>query len=468
MSNPRVLIVDDEPGVCYSFRRVVERMEYAVASAATLAEGLRTFDDFLPDVVVLDLNLPDGSGLEAFQRIRERDPKCPVLFITAHGTTETALEAMKKGAFDYLIKPVNLAQLTELLERAVEQVRLMRQPCPLPNQDAGDRIVGHSPKMQEMCKDLGLLSRQDVNVLILGESGVGKELVARALYQHGPRSDKRFIAINCAALPEHLLESELFGHESGAFTDAVRQHIGKFEQCRDGTLFLDEIGDMAPSLQSKMLRVLQDQRFERLGGTQTIQTNARILAATNQNLEDLVNQGRFRADLYYRLRVATIDVPPLRERLEDVAELAHHFLFISNSQLGLDLRGFTPDAIACLEAYTWPGNVRELQSIVKEAMVRTRGPIVRQEYLPRHIVKASHEGNGEHEPDSLRRTIAEMLKGEQTNVYARVGTMVDRVLLDEVMQRTEGNQLRASKILGIDRKTLRQKLRNLEMLDGPE
>lgn len=465
MPASRVLIIDDEPAVCYSFRRVIEKPGVEVEAANTVAQGIDRFDAFLPHVVVLDLNLPDGSGMEAFRHIRSADPKCPVLFITAHGTTETALEAMKEGAFDYLVKPVDLDRLRRLLERAMEAATLMREPTVLlPTAETGDRIVGRNPLMQEMCKMIGLLARQDVNVLITGESGVGKELVARALYQHSPRSALSFLAINCAALPEQLLESELFGHEQGAFTGAVRQRIGKFEQCRDGTLFLDEIGDMSLSVQAKMLRVLQDQCFERVGGNQLIRTHVRLLAATNKDLEQMVGEGRFRADLYYRLRVASLRVPSLRDRPEDIPELAHHFLFTNSQQSGLDVRGFSPEAMACLQQYSWPGNVRELQSVVKEAIVRTRGPLVLPEYLPDHIRLVRREtATSEAAVTSLHQMILALQDPVEHNLYEKVITAVERVLFNEILQQTRGNQLRASEILGIDRKTLRHKLRALAL-----
>src|SRR5262249_24457585 len=301
-----------------------------VLTAGTAATGLEQVRAHGPDVVVLDLQLPDRSGLEVFREIQALDPKRPVIFITAHGTTETAIEAMKGGAFDYLVKPVDLERLSQILERAFEAARLMHVHPVLPAEDSGDRIVGRSPVMQEMCKAIGRIAPQDVTVLILGESGTGKELVARALYHHSRRADKPFLAINCAAIPEPLLESELFGHEQGAFTGAHRKRIGKFEQCDGGTLFLDEIGELPAGAQAKMLRVLQDQSFQRLGGSETVRTRVRLLAATNKDLEAEVQAGRFRADLYYRLRVVTLAVPPLRQRAEDIPELAHHFLFDFN------------------------------------------------------------------------------------------------------------------------------------------
>src|SRR5262249_33652910 len=282
----------DEEIVRYSFRRAFESDRVRVLTARTAAEGLEQAREHGPDVVVLDLQLPDGSGLDLLPRLQALDPKRPAIFITAHRTTEAAIEAMKQGPFDSLVKPVDLDRLTQLLDRAFEAARLMHVPAVLPAEEREDRIVGRSPVMQEMCKAIGRIAPQDVNVLILGESGTGKELVARALYHHSRRADKPFLAINCAAIPENLLESELFGHEQGAFTGAQRRRIGKFEQCDGGTLFLDEIGDMAPALQAKILRLLQEQRFERLGGNETLQTRTRVLAATNQDLEKLVEQGR--------------------------------------------------------------------------------------------------------------------------------------------------------------------------------
>src|SRR5262249_27744612 len=368
--------VDDEPNVCYSFARVFGDEATRVVSAGSVAEGLRAFHAERPEVVVLDLQLPDGTGLQAFEAIRAVSPKQPVIFITAHGTTPTAIEAMKRGAFDYLIKPLDFARVTDILKRAFEAAYLMQVPAVLPELEPREQLVGRTPAIQEMCKVIGRIAPQDVNVLVLGESGVGKELVARAIYHHSRRAGRPFLASNCAAVPEGLIESELFGHERGAFTGADRQRIGKFEQCDDGTIFLDEIGDMPLAAQAKMLRLLQEQQFERVGGRETIRTQVRIIAATNQNLDKLIAEGRFRADLFYRLRGVTISVPPLRERPDDIAELAHHFLFVFNRELGLNIQGFDPETLACLRDYAWPGNVRELQGVLKEAMLRTTGAIV--------------------------------------------------------------------------------------------
>jgi two-component system nitrogen regulation response regulator GlnG len=462
---PTLLVVDDEQSVRYSFKQVLGGDGVEVLTAATAAEGLRQLHEHRPDVVVLDLQLPDRSGLEVYDEIRTTDPRRPVIFITAHGTTETAIEAMKNGAFDYLVKPVDLERLSQVLDRAFEAARLMQVPAVLPTEAEGDRIVGRSLVMQEMSKTIGRAAPQDVNVLILGESGTGKELVARALYQHSRRADKPFLAINCAAIPETLLESELFGHEQGAFTGASRRRIGKFEQCDGGTLFLDEIGDMPAPLQAKILRVLQEQRFERLGSNETVQTRVRVVAATNQDLQKLVQEGRFRKDLYYRLNVVTIRVPPLRERLDDVAELAHYFLFRFDRELGLDYRAFAPEAVGHLERYSWPGNVRELQSAIKQAMLQGSGHVLLPEFLPEDIqhaeAPAAESAVAEVGAGGLDALIEPLLHAGDTNLYEKVMVAVERVLFSRVLTFTKGHQAQASNLLGLNRTTLRYKLRSL-------
>ena len=458
-----LLVIDDEESVRYSFRRIFSAEGTSVLTAASAAEGLALLAEHAPDVVVLDLQLPDRGGLDVFADLRARDHKRPVIFITAHGTTETAIEAMKRGAFDYLIKPLDLERLSQVLERAFEAARLMSVPALLPTEEPGDRIVGRSPVMQEMCKRLGRVAPQDVNVLITGESGTGKELVARALYQHSKRSAEPFLAINCAAIPEALLESELFGHEPGAFTGAVRRHVGKFEQVRGGTLFLDEVGDMAPPLQAKLLRVLQEQRFERVGGQETIQVNVRVLAATNQDLPKLIGEGRFRKDLYYRLNTVTIDVPPLRERLQDVAELAHYFLFRFNAELGLDLRGFAPEVLELFQGYSWPGNVRELQGVIKQAMLDSSGPLLLPEFLPDSLRRpAPLPGPAAvGDPVELHALVEGLLQEGGNHLHERAVAVLERILFTRVLRHTNGSQVKASELLGLNRSTLRHRLRTL-------
>ncbi len=416
-------------------------------------------------MVVLDIQLPDRSGLDLFREIHAAAPRRPVVFITAHGTADTAIDAMKGGAFDYLVKPVDLERLSLVLQRAFDAARLMSAPAALPADEPGDRIVGRSPVMQEMCKAIGRIAPQDVNVLILGESGAGKELVARALYQHSRRADWPFLAINCAAIPETLLESELFGHEKGAFTGADRRRIGKFEQCDKGTLFLDEIGDMQPALQSKILRVLQDQRFERLGGNETLQSDVRVLTATNQDLPKLVEEGRFRKDLYYRLNAVRVRVPALRERQEDVSELAHFFLFRYNRELHLDLRVFAPETLEILQKHDWPGNVRELQGVVKQAMLNASGQVLFPEFLPEHLLGAPIPSPTTDAADAesfdLIAFIDDRLRKPSGPIYDEVTAAVERVLFTKVLRQTHAHQTHASELLGITRATLRHKLRTL-------
>ncbi len=458
-----LLVIDDEESVRYSFRSIFSLEGVEVATAASGQEGLALVREKDPDVIVVDLQLPDRSGLDIFGEIHGFAPKRPVIFITAHGTTQTAIEAMKRGAFDYLIKPLDLERLTQVIDRAFEAARLMKVPAVLPTDEITDQIVGRSVVMQEMCKTIGRVAPQAVNVLIVGESGTGKELVARALYSHSTRANKPFLAVNCAAIPEQLLESELFGHEAGSFTGATRRRIGKFEQCGEGTLFLDEIGDMPPSLQAKILRVVQEQSFERVGGNETIQTHVRVLAATNQDLPKLIVEGRFRKDLYYRLNAITIQVPTLRQRLEDVAELAHYFLFRFDRELKMDMRGIAPEVLEIFQAYPWPGNVRELQGAVKQAMLNASGHLILPEFLPeslrtRPILAAVPSGNDVHD---LPNMIEKLLPNSDGQLHEKVIAAVERILFMQVLQHTHGNQGKACELLGLNRSTLRHRLRTL-------
>ncbi len=462
---PLLLVIDDDEAIRISFRHVFEDQEVQVQTAATAAAALEMIREKNPDVIVLDLQLPDRPGLEVFRQVQALDTKHPVIIITAHGTSETAIEAMKGGAFDYLVKPVDLDRLSQIIARAFEAARLMRVPALLPAEGTADRILGRSPVMQEMCKAIGRIAPQEVNVLILGESGTGKELVARALYHHSSRASKPFLVINCAAIPEALLESELFGHEQGAFTGAHRRRIGKFEQCDGGTLFLDEIGDMQPALQAKVLRVLQEQQFERVGSNEIVQTQVRILAATNLDLEQAVAAGRFRKDLYYRLKGVTIQVPPLRQRLEDVPELAQEFLFRFNRELGRDFRSFAPQTLERFQSYSWPGNVRELQGVIRAMILRASGHVLLPDYLPEELRRPA--GKPEPVPLSapmgwdLNAWVESLLRSGKSNLYARAVEALERALLECVLRHTQGHQTQASDLLGISRNTLRQKIRSL-------
>jgi two-component system nitrogen regulation response regulator GlnG len=468
---PKLLVIDDEPVICQSFDWVFASEDVKVFAAGSLAEGWRKFEEVRPDVVVLDFKLPDGSGLDLFDQIRKVDPKRPVLFLTAHGTTETAIEAMKRGAFDYLAKPFELEQMSELLKRAFDAARLTHSPTVLADDPLPDQIVGQSALLREICKQIGRVASLEVTVLILGESGTGKELVARAIHQHSNRVDKPFLAINCAAIPEGLVESELFGHETGAFTGAARRRIGRFEQAAGGTVFLDEIGDMPLAVQAKILRFLQDQTFERVGGDRPISTHVRVLAATNHELEQLIAEGKFRRDLYYRLKEITIHMPPLRERPEDIAELSHHFLFQFARDAGRDISGFAPEVLEIFRNYSWPGNVRELRGVIKEAALRTMGRIVQASFLPAALLGGRDTANGAPtSSDSGRATseIADLVDGllgaGEKEIYDRVIHAVEKELIARVLRYCRGHLGNACDRLGIDRKTLRNKLRDLNII----
>lgn len=466
---PKLLIIDDDPELLYSLEKSLRSDALDVITALTAMEGIRQFQDQHPSAVILDVRLPDMSGLDAFLQLREIDPRVPVIVITANAATETAIEAMKRGALDYLLKPVDLDQLLDVVGRAMESSRLAHVPAVFdevePAVAAADRIVGRSAAMQDVYKAVGRVAPQDITALLLGESGTGKELIARAIYQHSRRSERPFLAINCAAIPETLLESELFGHEQGAFTGADRRRIGKFEQVHQGTIFLDEIGDMSPAAQAKVLRVLQEQKFERLGGEETIETDVRIIAATNQNLDDLVAAGRFRQDLLYRLRVFTIQIPPLRDRPDDLPLLVEHFIQIFSREMGKFARGAAPEVLQILAAHHWPGNVRELQSAIKFALIQSTGASLTPDCLPAYLRGDSSPRLPQPDTSTLQVAIGQLVRHllhtGQLEIYQQVFSTVDRIVLEEALRQTQGNQGQASELLGISRNTLRAKLRAL-------
>jgi two-component system nitrogen regulation response regulator GlnG len=464
---PLLLVVDDEPAILLAFRRAFRNTALEVATAESASEGLALAQTRKPDVVVLDVQLPDQGGLEIFRRLRALDARTPVIFITGKTTTDTAIEAMKLGAYDYLFKPLELAPLRQIIDRALALSRLIHVPAVVaeegPVDERADAIIGRCPAMLQVYKAIGRVAGQDVAVLVSGETGTGKELVARAIYQHGRRAAGPFLAINCAAIPEHLLESELFGHEKGAFTGADRSRIGKFEQCSGGTLFLDEVGDMSPLTQSKLLRVLQEQCFERLGGNETIRTDVRLLAATNRDLEALVGRGSFRQDLYYRLSVFQIQLPPLRERGDDLVLLVQHYLRRFSRELGKEVQAAAPDALEMLRHYHWPGNVRELQSVLKQALLQATGNILATDFLPVSLLTKSNHGDvpAAEEPTTLAQFIDDRLAAGTEDLYEQTLRRMERLLLGRVLQHTGGNQLQAAKLLGITRGSLRNKLREL-------
>jgi DNA-binding NtrC family response regulator len=470
---PSVLVVDDDAAMGHIFRRFFDNSDINVLTAGSAAEGLDVIRRNKPDVTIVDIVLPDGSGLETFERIQQLDAKMPVIFITAGGTSDTAIEAMKLGAFDYLLKPLDFPKVQALLDQAFEIRRLMNVPVRLlqansSTPSASDCLIGRCTAIQEVYKAIGRVAPQNVTVLIRGESGTGKELVARAIYQHSTRASGRFMAVNCAAIPETLLESELFGHEKGSFTGADNRRIGKFEQCSGGTLFLDEVGDMTPLVQSKMLRVLQDQRFERVGGNESIKTDVRIITATNRDLEQMVADGQFRPDLFYRLNGFTIRLPALRERADDILILLEHFLGRFNRELGRNVCDISPDALDMLMHYTWPGNVRELQAVVKQALLQATGPVLMPEFFPDEVRNGSRGGAAGAEGDAARCSefesfIEKQLRSGTEELYAEALAHMERMLLTRVLRHTAGNQSKAAKLLGITRGSLRNKIRTLRI-----
>lgn len=465
----KLLVIDDEPNILFTIQETLQSKKLQVLTASTAREGLAIFQREKPGVVLLDVRLPDMSGLDAFREINRQDPRIPVVIMTAYSRTDTAIEAMRTGAYEYLVKPVDLPKLRELVERAVEVSQMNHTPVLMEEgaisveSDAADYIIGQSQPMQAVYKSIGRIAHQDVTVLILGESGVGKELVARAIYQYSQRADKPFLAVNCAALSESLLESELFGHERGAFTGADSRRIGKFEQVNGGTIFLDEIGDMSLSTQAKSLRLLQQQQFERLGGNTTIQTDVRIIAATNKDLAAMVEAGTFRQDLYYRLSGFTINVPPLRERPSDIPNIARYLLAHQGSRLGRPQMTWNAVALEILSKHSWPGNVRELSNAVQYAIVHTVGDLVTEDSLPescRGGVKADSS-----ELSEVVELVKQYLSDGQGDVYRRVMHKVEQAMLTTAYDFTSGNQQAAAELLGISRMTLRSKMRTAQ---GPD
>jgi len=471
---PKLLVVDDDKLILDCFRYAFPPEEISVETATNVAEAVALFRQQPFDAVVSDIRLPDASGMQLLQNLQEIDRRVPVILMTGHGTASTAIEAMRRGAFEYLLKPLDVDVLQAVIDRALEASRMSRIPARIPS-DAegasteGDLLVGQCPAMQEVYRQIGRVAGQDVTVLILGESGTGKEVVARAIYQYSKRADKPFLAINCAAIPETLLESELFGHEKGAFTGAERKRIGKFEQCDGGTLLLDEIGDMTPLTQTKVLRVLQDQQFERVGGNEMVHTNVRLIAATNRNLTEMMEQEKFRSDLYYRLNVYTIQLPPLRERAGDLPLLVDHFVKRFSRELKKPIHEVSPEAMELLTKYQWPGNLRELQSVLKHAVVEANGLVMLPEFLPdtvRSVVGYSVSNIDERPVDfgtdnELKQFIHQRIRAGSEGLYDEVIQRVERTLLTELLHQVAGNISQASAILGISRSTLRVKLANL-------
>jgi len=460
----RVLIVDDDAQLRQSFERLLTEEGHSVRTAPTGEAGIAMVRESVPDLVIMDVRLPGIGGLEAFLAMREIEPKLPVIIMTAFGTTETAIEATKSGAFDYVLKPFEIPDMLALIEQALEAGRFMRSQVEMdvvPETADSEAIVGRSKAMQEVYKAIGRVAPTDATVLIRGESGTGKELVARAVYQHSLRVDRPFLVINCVAIPETLLESELFGYEKGAFTGAINRRMGKIEQAHGGTVFLDEIGDMPFSIQAKILRLLQEKSIERLGGRETIPVDVRIIAATNRDLEEALAEGRFREDLYYRLKVVTLWLPPIRERLSDISLLAEYFLGRFAREMTISNPGLTEEAMDMLSNYPWPGNVRELANTIQKALIFSRGCPICPEDISQAI--RGEPAASDAEDDTAHEVIHQWIRKSLASFAGEnmFDSFMDRfagLLITEALTLTGGNRTRAAKLLGLSRPTLQSKI----------
>ncbi|HWQ68625.1 MAG TPA: sigma-54 dependent transcriptional regulator [Patescibacteria group bacterium] len=467
-----ILVVDDEESIRWALRKALEREGYRVVLAADGVEGLARATDPSIDLVLMDIKMPGAEGLETLSRIKEARPGLPVIIMTAFGTLQAAVQAMKRGAYDYITKPFDFDELIILVQRVFEIRELTERVAQM--EALGGRpfdfegVVGLCPAMQQIFKLVGKMAASDLTVLVRGESGTGKELLAKAIHYNSRRSARPFVAVNCAAIPRELLESELFGHERGAFTGASALRRGKFELAEGGTIFLDEIGDMDIGLQAKILRVLQERQFERVGGERSLSADVRVIAATNQNLETAVAQKGFREDLYYRLNVVAINLPPLRERVEDIPLLVNHFLHRFAEEQKQEPKTLPPETLELMLAYRWPGNIRELENAVKRACVLAPTSLILPEHLPTALRQVDELG-GSGGRSSFERLLSQGITGELSRLkeerdgqlYAHFLAALERPLLLRVLERTGGNQLRAAELLGINRNTLRKKLREL-------
>ncbi|PKN29224.1 MAG: Fis family transcriptional regulator [Deltaproteobacteria bacterium HGW-Deltaproteobacteria-21] len=458
-----ILIIDDDDQLRRSFERLLDEEGYAILSAPSGEAGLNIIQERTPDLVILDMRLPGMNGFETFKAIHAMESKLPVIIMTAYGTTETAIEATKMGAFDYILKPFDIPDMLSVIGQALEAARFMKSPVDIdstPDKYSGEAIIGRSRPMQDLYKAIGRVSPTDATVLVRGESGTGKELVARAIYQHSLRANGPFLVINCVAIPETLLESELFGYEKGAFTGASYRRVGKIEQANRGTILLDEIGDMPFAIQSKILRLLEEKSIERLGGRETIPVDVRIIAATNRNLETALTEGRFREDLYYRLKVVTLWLPPLRERPGDIPLLAEYFTAKFASGMGMDNPGITGDALALLNSCPWQGNVRELANAIQKALIYNRGVPINSETVTRAISgRSGTELVSEGVEQPLRQWIREGLLSEnRENLFDTYMDLFAAILVSEALTLTGGNRSQSARLLGLSRPTLHSKI----------
>jgi len=457
----KILLIDDDPGIRDSLQRLLRGEGHEVVIERRGDDGLARATREPFNIVLTDLKMPGLNGLDLVRQLHAAQPRLPIILVTAFGTTQTAIEATKFGAYDYLLKPFEIPQLLELIRRALDSNRLMSEPVALGEAEAGrDALIGQSAAMREIYKEIGRVAAKPVNVLIRGETGSGKELIARAVYQHSDRANAPFIAINCAAIPETLLESELFGHERGAFTGAETRRIGRFEQADHGTIFLDEIGDMTPSTQAKLLRVLQEKSLQRLGGGETIAVDVRVLAATHHDLETAILQKAFREDLYYRLNVVVIALPPLRQRKEDIPELVRYFLGKYGPELGNPHPSIHPEAMEFLQAHSWPGNVRELENAIRKALLLAQDYTINAGHVRAALIRDASPAESAQRPlgEHIDHLLAAAQRGEAMDVHAHTMEFVERELFRRAIELAHGNQAKAARWLGVSRITMKAKL----------
>jgi DNA-binding NtrC family response regulator len=458
---PKIQLIEDDSSIAASLKKELHTEGYDVAIATRGDDGLAAAINDSCDLVITDLKMPGLSGLQLVEKLHAAKPKLPIIMITAFGTTETAIEATKLGAYDYLLKPFDTAELLQLVASAVATGRMMSEPLELgtaePSQSA---IIGSCRAMQAIYKEIGRVAATPVTVLIRGETGTGKELVARAIYQHSQRAGQPFIAVNCAAIPETLLESELFGHERGSFTGAHARRIGRFEQANRGTIFLDEIGDLSPGTQVKLLRVLQEKCLQRVGGNDKIPVDVRVLAATHRDLETAMKERLFREDLFYRLSSVTVTLPPLRQRAEDIPELVKYCLQRAALEVAVQSPSIQPEAINFLQAQPWPGNVRELENVVRHALLLARAYPVSLEHAQqaftrvRRPVANSEQTIAGYFTDLLTRA----RRGELPDARASMIEEMERELFSRAIEMANGNQAKAARWLAVSRTTMREKL----------
>ena len=469
MNRKSVLVVDDDSEVTSALGECLQSFKYDFEVAGTGAEALAKVRESDIALVMLDINLPDFSGFDILGKIKEMDSSIPVVIMTGFVSTEAAIEAMKLGAYEFITKPFDLDKVVSLVNRVMQESSHLRGLETFSKEKdliPGD-IIGHSSEMVEIAKVIGKVATSDATVLIQGESGTGKEMVARSIYKNSLRKDKPFLSVNCAALPDTLLESELFGHEKGAFTGAYTRKLGKFEVCNGGTILLDEIADMSPLTQSKVLRILQEQEFERVGGTDTIKVDVRVIVATNKSLVNLIKEGKFRVDLFYRLKVVSIHLPPLRERRTDIPLLIDHFIEMYSRETGKKIDGISKEALDDLKKYPWPGNIRELENNIHTAIVMSKGEVL----LPEHFPVLSEKSEMVHvDLEEIEKDYAQMFSQlispnfdrlvavSNNHVYSHLQSGFERALISAALKHTGSNQVKASELLGISRNTLRDRI----------